>query len=321
MHWHEAKPVPALSLACGKSTMRRTLKIGGNMLTGSIVALVTPFTHQGNVDFNALEELVNWHCKAGTDAIVAMGTTGESATMSHEEHIMVVAAVAEIADGRISVIAGNGSNATAEAVMLTERMSSLPIQGFLNVNPYYNKPSQRGLLAHYKACAEASELPQLLYNVPGRTASDILPEQVAELAQIPNIVGIKEATGDVARVELLRKLCGDDFILLSGDDPTGCEFMLLGGHGVISVTANVVPEKMKAMVVAATAGDAATAKAIDAEMVSIHEAMFVQSNPIPVKWALAQMGKLEANYRLPMTEPELPQQQHIEQTLKQAGLI
>lgn len=291
------------------------------MLTGSIVALVTPFTQQGNVDFNALEALVNWHCEAGTDAIVAMGTTGESATMSHDEHIMVVSAVAELAAGRIAVIAGNGSNATAEAVHLTERMASLPIQGFLNVNPYYNKPSQRGLIAHYKACAEASDLPQLLYNVPGRTAADVLPEQIAELAQIPNIVGIKEATGDVSRVAKLKQLCGDDFILLSGDDGTGCEFMLQGGHGVISVTANIMPAQMKAMVRAATSGDASTAKAIDVQMAAIHEAMFVQSNPIPVKWALALMGKLEANYRLPMTEPELLQQQHIEQALKQAELI
>jgi len=310
-----------LLLQGGKSTIAVEQIIGGSMLTGSIVALVTPFTQQGNVDFNALEALVNWHCEAGTDAIVAMGTTGESATMSHDEHILVVSAVAELAAGRIAVIAGNGSNATAEAVHLTERMASLPIQGFLNVNPYYNKPSQRGLLAHYKACAEASDLPQLLYNVPGRTAADILPEQVAELAQIPNIVGIKEATGDVARVALLKQLCGDDFILLSGDDGTGCEFMLQGGHGVISVTANVMPAQMKAMVAAATQGDAPTAKAIDAQMAVIHEAMFVQSNPIPVKWALSLMGKLEANYRLPMTEPELLQQQHIEQALKQAELI
>jgi len=310
-----------LLLQGGKSTIAVAQIIGGSMLTGSIVALVTPFTQQGNVDYNALEALVNWHCEAGTDAIVAMGTTGESATMSHDEHILVVSAVAELAAGRIDVIAGNGSNATAEAVHLTERMANLPIQGFLNVNPYYNKPSQRGLLAHYKACAEASDLPQLLYNVPGRTAADILPEQVAELAQIPNIVGIKEATGDVSRVAQLKQLCGNDFILLSGDDGTGCEFMLQGGHGVISVTANVMPAQMKAMVTAATNGDAATAKAIDAQMAVIHEAMFVQSNPIPVKWALSLMGKLEANYRLPMTEPELLQQQHIEQALKQAELI
>lgn len=310
-----------MSLVDGKSTIGTEHKIGGSMLTGSIVALVTPFTQQGNVDFNALEAIVNWHCDAGTDAIVVMGTTGESATMSHDEHIMVVAAVAELVDGRIGVIAGNGSNATAEAVHLTERMATLPIQGFLNVNPYYNKPSQRGLIAHYKACAAASDLPQLLYNVPGRTAADVLPEQVAELAQIPNIVGIKEATGDLTRVAQLKALCGDDFILLSGDDGTGCDFMLQGGHGVISVTANVMPAQMKAMVTAATSGDVAAAKAIDAEMAVIHEAMFVQSNPIPVKWALAKMGKMDANYRLPMTEPELPQQQHIELALKQAGLI
>lgn len=291
------------------------------MLRGSIVALVTPFTQQGNVDFNALEELVNWHIEAGTDGIVAMGTTGESATMSHDEHIMVVGAVAEIAAGRIMVIAGNGSNATSEAVMLTERMSHLPISGFLNVNPYYNKPSLRGLIEHYKACAAASELPQLLYNVPGRTGYDLLPEQVAELAKIPNIVGIKEATGDVSRVAVLQEYCGDEFILLSGDDITGCEFMLQGGHGVISVTANVMPAKMKAMVTAATTGDIATATALDQEMQPVHDAMFVQANPIPVKWALAKMGKVEPFYRLPMTEPELPQQQHIEQTLQHAGLI
>ena len=308
-------------MASGESTIGAQLIIGGFMLTGSIVALVTPFTQQGNVDFSALEALVNWHCDAGTDAIVAMGTTGESATMSHEEHIMVVAAIAEIVDGRIGVIAGNGSNATAEAVHLTERMSGLAIQGFLNVNPYYNKPSQRGLLEHYKACAEASDLPQLLYNVPGRTAADILPEQVAELAQIPNIVGIKEATGDVERVAQLKRLCGEDFILLSGDDPTACEFLLKGGHGVISVTANVAPSQMKAMITAALQGSRANAEQLDKQLAELHQAMFVQANPIPVKWALALMGKLEANYRLPMTAPELPQQQHIEQTLKQAGLL
>ncbi|MDX1705710.1 4-hydroxy-tetrahydrodipicolinate synthase [Pseudidiomarina sp.] len=291
------------------------------MLTGSIVALVTPFTAHGNVDYAQLEELVNWHCEQGTDAIVAMGTTGESATMSHDEHILVVSAVAELAAGRIAVIAGNGSNSTSEAVHLTERMSHLKLAGFLNVNPYYNKPSQRGLIAHYRACAEVSDIPQLLYNVPGRTAADLLPEQVAELAEIPNIVGIKEATGDVARVSRLRELCGDDFILLSGDDPTGCDFILAGGNGVISVTANVMPATMKAMVTAALAGERDRAEELDKQMAAVHEAMFVQANPIPVKWALSLMNKLKPNYRLPMTEPELKQQQHIEQTLQQAGLI
>lgn len=291
------------------------------MLSGSIVALVTPFTSQGNVDFAALEALVNWHVEQGTDAIVAMGTTGESATMSHDEHIMVVSAITELAAGRIAVIAGNGSNSTSEAVYLTERMSQLPLAGFLNVNPYYNKPSQRGLMAHYRACCEASHLPQLLYNVPSRTGADLLPEQIAELATLPNIVGIKEATGDLSRVARLRQLCGDDFILLSGDDPTGCDFMLQGGQGVISVTANVMPALMKKMVTAALAGDAEGAHDYDRHMATIHQAMFVQANPIPVKWALALMGKLQPHYRLPMTEPELAQQHHIEQTLKQAGLI
>lgn len=291
------------------------------MLTGSIVALVTPFTEQGNVDYTALAELVDWHVAEGTDAIVTMGTTGESPTMSHDEHVMVVSAVCELAAGRIHVIAGNGSNATAEAVHLTERMANLPLAGFLNVNPYYNKPSQRGLIEHYRACCAASDLPQLLYNVPGRTGADLTPEQVAELAEIQHIVGIKEATGDVARVAELRKRCGNDFILLSGDDPTGCDFLLAGGQGVISVTANVVPGLMKQMVTAACRGETEQARALDAQMQDLHEAMFVQANPIPVKWALAQMGKIEANYRLPMTAPELPQQQHIEQTLEQAGLV
>lgn len=291
------------------------------MLTGSIVALVTPFTSQGNVDFAHLEGLVNWHVEQGTDAIVAMGTTGESATMSHDEHVMVVSAITELAAGRIAVIAGNGSNSTSEAVLLTERMSHLPLAGFLNVNPYYNKPSQRGLMAHYRACCEASDLPQLLYNVPGRTGADLQPEQIAELATLPNIVGIKEATGDLTRVTKLRELCGDDFILLSGDDPTGCDFMLQGGRGVISVTANVMPALMKKMVTAAVAGDAATAHGYDQQMAAVHGAMFVQANPIPVKWALGLMEKLQPYYRLPMTEPELAQQHHIEQTLKQAGLI
>lgn len=291
------------------------------MLKGSIVALVTPFTRQGNIDYSELEALVSWHCEAGTDAIVAMGTTGESATLSHDEHISVVAAVAELVNGRIGVIAGNGSNATAESVYLTERMGSLPIDGFLNVNPYYNKPSLRGLLAHYEACAAASDKPQLLYNVPGRTCYDLQPEEIAELAKIDGIAGVKEATGDVSRVATLRELCGPDFILLSGDDPTACEFMLAGGDGVISVTANVVPTQMKAMVAAARAGRADDARQLDAELVALHEAMFVQSNPIPVKWALAKMGRLEPFYRLPLTEPELVHQQTIEQRLQQAGLV
>ncbi|RUO79191.1 4-hydroxy-tetrahydrodipicolinate synthase [Pseudidiomarina taiwanensis] len=291
------------------------------MLKGSIVALVTPFTERGNIDYSRLQQLVDWHCEAGTDAIVAMGTTGEATMMRHDEHIAVVSAVTEIAAGRIAVIAGNGSNSTAEAVHLTEKMDHLPLAGFLNVNPYYNKPSQRGLVLHYEACAAASDKPQLLYNVPCRTGTDLLPEHVAEIAQIDNIVGIKEATGDIQRIQQLRERCGDDFILLSGDDSTACDFILNGGQGVISVTANVVPAQLKAMVAAASAGATELALELNDKLAPLHAAMFVEANPIAVKWALSLMGKIDANYRLPMTPPELPQQQEIEQTLRTAGLI
>lgn len=291
------------------------------MLKGSIVALVTPFTKYGNIDYSELEYLVNRHCEAGTDAIVAVGTTGESTTLSHEEHIDVVSAMVELADGRISVIGGNGSNSTSEAVQLTEKMSHLGVDGFLNVTPYYNKPSLAGLVAHYKACAEASDKPQILYNVPGRTALDMTPDMIETLATIDNIVGIKEATGDVARVQELRQRCGDEFILLSGDDPTAREFMLAGGDGVISVTANVVPAKMKALVSAATSGDRSAAEQIDAELDALHQVLFIESNPIPVKWALALMGWCSANYRLPLTPPEAHSQEKIEAVLADLDLL
>ncbi|RUO81464.1 4-hydroxy-tetrahydrodipicolinate synthase [Idiomarina tyrosinivorans] len=291
------------------------------MLKGSIVALVTPFTKYGNIDYSELEFLVEQHIRAGTDAIVAVGTTGESTTLTHDEHIDVVRAVTEISAGRIGVIAGNGSNSTAEAVQLTERMGILPIDGFLNVTPYYNKPMPDGLLAHYSACAAASDKPQILYNVPGRTASDMTPDIVERLAEIDNIVGIKEATGDVERVQQLRQRCGESFILLSGDDPTSKDFMLAGGDGVISVTANIAPEQMKALVDAACAGDAERAAAIDKQLVPLHQMLFIESNPIPVKWALALMGWLQANYRLPLTAPTEGHQAEIRRVLERAHLI
>ncbi len=291
------------------------------MLTGSIVALVTPLTKHGNIDYNELEELVNFHVESGTDAIVAVGTTGESTTLSHEEHIDVVAAMVELANGRIKVIGGNGSNSTAEAVQLTVKMSHFGVDGFLNVTPYYNKPSVEGLIAHYSACADASDKPQILYNVPGRTALDMPPEVVEQLAEIDNVIGIKEATGDVSRVEELKRRCGNQFILLSGDDPTACEFMLRGGHGVISVTANVVPSRIKALVDAATRGEREKAEQIDSELRELNNALFVESNPIPVKWALALMGKCSANYRLPLTPPSEDSQLVIERALNQLHLL
>jgi len=291
------------------------------MLKGSIVALVTPFTKYGNVDYSELELLVNKHCEAGTDAIVAVGTTGESTTLTHEEHIDVVNAMVELSAGRIDILAGNGSNSTSEAVQLTEKMTQAGVSGFLNVTPYYNKPSLSGLIAHYQACADVTDKPQILYNVPGRTSLDMTPDMIEQLAKIDNIIGIKEATGDVSRVQELKKRCGDDFILLSGDDPTAREFMLAGGHGVISVTANIVPAKMKAMVTAAVAGDTARANQLDAELEPLHTMLFVESNPIPVKWSLALMGWVSANYRLPLTPPEEKNQQLIESVLQQANLL
>lgn len=291
------------------------------MLKGSIVALVTPLTKHGNIDYSELEYLVNRHCEAGTDGIVAVGTTGESTTLSHEEHIDVVSAMVELSAGRISVIGGNGSNSTAEAVQLTEKMSHLGVDGFLNVTPYYNKPSLEGLVAHFKACADVSDKPQILYNVPGRTALDMTPDMIAEIANIDNVVGVKEATGDVQRVSELRQRCGDDFILLSGDDPTACDFMLAGGDGVISVTANVIPKEIKALVDAACAQDTAKAQQLDGQLRALHDVLFIESNPIPVKWALALMGWCSANYRLPLTPPSDASQAQIEKVLAQLELL
>lgn len=299
----------------------RLIQEDERMLTGSMVALVTPFTHQGNVDYALLEKLVEFHIQQGTDAIVSVGTTGESTTLSHDEHVDVVKATVEIASKRIKVVAGNGSNSTSEAVQLTERIAPLGVDGFLNVSPYYNKPPRKGLIGHFSACAEASDVPQILYNVPGRTCCDMTPDIVADLAKIPNVVGIKEATGEVARVAQIHELCGPDFIQLSGDDPTAREFLLAGGHGVISVTANITPKLMKELVDAARRGDKEAAEHADNQMRALHEALFIEANPIPVKWAMARLGWIEGNYRLPLVSPELDSQNHIEEALKQAGLV
>lgn len=291
------------------------------MLTGSMVAIVTPFTPQGNIDYSLLGELIEFHIQEGTDAVVAVGTTGESTTLTHDEHIDVVRATVEFAAGRTKVVAGNGSNATAEAVFLTEQMAPLGVDGFLNVVPYYNKPSVKGLVEHYKAIAQVSDIPQLVYNVPSRTSYDAIPEVVAELAQIPHIVGIKEATGDVSRVKALRRLCGDDFILLSGDDGTSCEFLLEGGQGVISVTANLLPKLIKQMVDAAIQGQSELAKELDQKMRIMHETLFVESNPIPVKWAMARLGWISEVYRLPLCSPEPENKRIIEQAMLDVGLL
>ncbi|MBY6186615.1 4-hydroxy-tetrahydrodipicolinate synthase [Marinobacter hydrocarbonoclasticus] len=273
------------------------------MFRGSIVALVTPMNQDGSVDFAALSTLVEFHIENGTDAIVAVGTTGESATLSVPEHVSVVKAVVEQVGGRVPVIAGAGANSTAEAIALTKACDEVGVDGMLSVTPYYNKPTQAGLVAHFTAIAAATDKPVILYNVPGRTCCDLKPEAVAELSRVKNIVGIKEATGDLSRVTPLRQLCGDDFLLLTGDDPTAMAFMLAGGDGVISVTNNVRPAEFKALCDAALAGDIATARALDAQLYPLYSALFIEANPIPVKWAMEAIGVTERTVmRLPLTE-------------------
>jgi 4-hydroxy-tetrahydrodipicolinate synthase len=271
------------------------------MFQGSMVALVTPMAEDGRVDEQALRSLVDWHVEQGTSAIIAVGTTGESATLDEEEHCRVIRQVVELCNGRIPVIAGTGANSTTEAINLTRCAQQAGADACLLVTPYYNKPTQEGLYQHHKVVAEEVDIPQILYNVPGRTACDMVPETVARLAQIDNIIGIKEATGDVARVAQLRALCGDDFELYSGDDATGCEFILAGGQGVISVTTNIAPREMSEMCSAALAGDRERAVAIDKSVAVLHRDLFLESNPIPVKWALAEMGYIQTGMRLPLT--------------------
>ena len=270
------------------------------MIQGSIVALVTPMGVDGKIDYARLDQLVEFHIEQKTDAIVAVGTTGESATLDADDHMAVVQAVIKQVSGRIPVIAGTGANST-EAIALTQRAKEVGADACLLVTPYYNKPTQEGLFLHYQAVAAAVDIPQILYNVPGRTACDMLPETVVRLSVLDNIVGVKEATGDLDRVLALRQSCGDDFALYSGDDASSCAFCLLGGQGVITVTGNVAPQLMHDMVVAAVAGDRATALAADEKLTGLHKDLFVQANPIPVKWAVNEMGLIDRGIRLPLT--------------------
>jgi 4-hydroxy-tetrahydrodipicolinate synthase len=272
------------------------------MLTGSIVALVTPMNADGAVDYAALERLIGFHIDAGTDALVIAGTTGESATLEHREHIDLIARSRELAGERIPIIAGTGSNSTAQTLALSRAVDELGVAAFLIVTPYYNKPTQEGMYRHFCTVADAVHTPVILYNVPGRTAVDLKPPTVNRLRAHGNIVGIKEATGDLDRIAAIRAGSGDDFILLSGDDATCCEFMLRGGQGVISVTANVAPARMRDLCRSAMAGDRPDAEQIDAELQPLHRDLFLESNPIPVKWAVAQMGLIGPAIRLPLTE-------------------
>ena len=290
------------------------------MFHGSMVALVTPMHADGSIDFDGLARLIEFHIENKTDAIVSVGTTGESATLSNDDHIKVVRRTVELVNGRIPVIAGTGSNCTREATDLTRAAMTAGADACLLVTPYYIKPTQEGLYRHYKSIAEAVAIPQILYNVPGRTAVDLLPETVARLADISNIVGIKEATGNLERAKEILELCGDKLDLYSGDDLTTREFILLGGKGSISVTANVAPKAMHKMCAAALAGDAELAAEVDGPLVGLHKNLFLEANPIPVKWAVARMGLIESSIRLPLTELSKQYHNMVGDAMCQAGV-
>ncbi len=271
------------------------------MIQGSIVALVTPMDKSGALDKESLKKLVEFHIEQGTDALVAVGTTGESATLDEDEHCDVIKSIVDYVNGRIPVIAGTGANSTTEAITLTRRAKEAGADACLIVTPYYNKPTQEGLYLHHKAINDAVAIPQILYNVPGRTACDMLPETIGRLSELSNIVGVKEATGDLTRYKAIRDLTGPDFAIYSGDDATSCAFCLMGGNGSITVTGNVAPKRAHEMIMAAIHGDSEKAHAIDASLSGLHKHLFIQSNPIPVKWAVAEMGLMDKGIRLPLT--------------------
>ena len=292
------------------------------LFQGSIVALVTPMDSHGEVDFENLKKLVEFHINAGTDAIVSVGTTGESATLSIDENVKAILKTVEFAAGRIPVIAGTGANATSEAITMTKLLNNSGISGCLSVVPYYNKPTQEGMYQHFKAIAECTDIPQILYNVPGRTGSDLQPETVGRLAKIKNIVGIKEATGDVSRVQKIKQLAGNDFIVLSGDDATSLEAMKLGAEGVISVTNNIAPVEMAKMCYLAREGKFEEAEKINQRLMPLHKNLFIESNPIPVKWACYKLGLIqEPTLRLPLTVLSEKAQPSVLAALKLAGLL
>jgi 4-hydroxy-tetrahydrodipicolinate synthase len=271
-----------------------------------MVAIVTPMDADGKVNYRQLAKVIDFHVDSGSEALVVAGTTGESATLDHDEHVEVIAKACELAQGRIPIVAGTGSNSTAQTLKLSRAVDRLPVAAFLVVTPYYNKPPQEGMRRHFSAVADAVTRPVILYNVPGRTGVDLKPETVIKLAAHPNIKAIKEATGELNRVRVLRDACGESFKLLSGDDATSCEFMLQGGDGVISVTANVAAAAMRQLCDAARAGKRAEAESIDSHLQPLHRTLFCESNPIPVKWAVQRMGLIGPGIRLPLV-PLSPQ--------------
>jgi len=295
------------------------------MMTGSMVAIATPMHEDASLDYTALRSLLDWHVNEGTDAIVIVGTSGESPTVSVEEHCELIRVTVEHINGRIAVIAGTGGNSTREAIELTEYAKKVGADASLQVVPYYNKPTQEGMYAHFKTIAERVDLPVILYNVPGRTVADLANETTVRLAQVPGIIGIKDATGNLERGSLLlaelkhKQL--NQFAVYSGDDLTALFLMLMGGHGNISVTANVAPRLMSELCKSAIAGDAKRAREIQYQLLAVHKLMFIEANPIPVKWALHQMGKIPAGIRLPLTPLSEPLREPLRQALGQAGLL
>ncbi|MFS2004090.1 4-hydroxy-tetrahydrodipicolinate synthase [Duganella sp. CT11-25] len=291
------------------------------MIKGSIVAIVTPMHADGSLDFEGLNRLIDWHIAEGTDSIVIAGTTGESATVSVEEHCALIKATVAHAKGRIPIIAGAGANSTAEAIKLTRFAKEAGADATLQVVPYYNRPTQEGMFQHFKAIAEAVDLPVILYNVPGRTVADMSNETILRLAAIPNIVGVKDATGNIGRGYDLLRLAPKSFAVYSGDDPTAMALMLAGGAGNISVTANVTPRAMADMCRAAIAGDIAKALELNNKMFPLHQKLFIEPNPVPVKWALAEMGKMPAGIRLPLVPLAADCHEAVRAALREAGAL
>jgi 4-hydroxy-tetrahydrodipicolinate synthase len=291
------------------------------MIKGSIVAIVTPMFEDGSLDKDGLRKLIDWHVEEGTDGIVIVGTTGESATVTPEEHVELIKLTVDHVGGRIPVIAGSGGNSTAEAIALTRAAKEVGADASLQVVPYYNRPTQEGMYRHFKAIAEAVDLPVILYNVPGRTVADMSNETIARLAPIANIVGVKDATGNIGRGIELLKMVDKSFAVYSGDDPTAMALMFCGGAGNISVTANVAPRAMHELCMAAMQGDIARAIDINNSVLDLHAKLFVEPNPVPVKWALAEMGKMPSGLRLPLAPRSAPFHDTVRSALRAAGLV
>ncbi|UOO76542.1 4-hydroxy-tetrahydrodipicolinate synthase [Neisseria sp. Dent CA1/247] len=291
------------------------------MLKGSLVALVTPMNQDGSVNFDQLKALIDWHIESGTDAIVAVGTTGESATLPVEEHLAVIEATVKHVNKRVPVVAGTGANNTTEAIELSKAAQQLGADYTLSVVPYYNKPSQEGIYRHFKAIAEAASIPMIIYNVPGRTVVNMSDETILRLAEIPNIIGVKEASGDIGRETELINRVPEGFAVYSGDDPTAMAFMLCGGDGVISVAANVAPKPFADMCRAAIQGDIATARALNKQLIPVYNVMFCEPSPAAPKWALAELGKCSPHVRLPIVELSSDGQDKVQNALKEANLI